>query len=58
MKNKFKNIRDIGFIYAFICKSTHNVYIGSTIQTIPIRLSKHLTDYRGHYCIDGDKHRC
>lgn len=58
MKNKFKNITDIGFIYAFICKSTHLVYIGSTIQTIPIRLSKHLTDYRGHYGIDGAKHRC
>ena len=58
MKNKFKNIRDSGFIYAFICKSTHNVYIGSTIQTIKIRVSKHLTDYRGYYGIDGAKPRC
>ena len=59
MKNKFKNITDIGYIYAFICKTTHQVYIGSTIQTVKLRVSKHLTDYRGHYgLVEGAKYRC
>ena len=36
-------------IYVIECSTTGRVYIGSTIQDINLRMSKHETDYKGYY---------
>ena len=44
-------------IYAIRCNTTDRQYIGSTIQGLRTRISKHEADYRGFYQINGNKHR-
>ena len=39
--NKYKK----GKIYKITCNKTNLVYIGSTIESLKTRLSKHMTDY-------------
>lgn len=41
------NTYETGLIYGFRCKKTGKLYIGSTIQPLKLRHSKHITDYRG-----------
>ena len=42
-----KHSYQTGLIYGFRCKKTGKLYIGSTIQPLKLRHSKHITDYRG-----------
>tara|TARA_R110001592_G_scaffold7037_2_gene39538 strand:- start:2908 stop:3285 length:378 start_codon:yes stop_codon:yes gene_type:complete len=41
------NTYKTGLIYGLRCKKTNKLYIGSTIQPLKLRHSKHITDYRG-----------
>ena len=36
-------------IYVIECSTTGNIYIGSTIQDMMLRMSKHETDFKGYY---------
>tara|TARA_R100000951_G_scaffold75361_1_gene63513 strand:- start:1621 stop:2007 length:387 start_codon:yes stop_codon:yes gene_type:complete len=42
-----KRSYETGIIYGFKCKKTNQLYIGSTIQPLKTRHSKHITDFRG-----------
>lgn len=44
-------------IYGIKCKTTGQVYIGSTNQGVNTRLSKHKTDYKGHMGIGNNVYR-
>jgi len=35
-----------GIIYGIICKTTNNLYIGSTVESTGIRLAKHRYEYK------------
>ena len=44
----------IARIYKIVCNKTGMVYVGSTVQTLKRRLSKHKTDYKMY--LDGNSH--
>ncbi len=51
--NKFQN----GIIYCIRCKTTNGLYIGSSIEPIKTRISKHKTDLKGYLGINK-RYRC
>ncbi len=46
-----------GQIYLIKCKETGLGYVGSTIDPLRVRLSKHRTDFRGYYGFKDNKLR-
>tara|TARA_R110000744_G_scaffold323140_1_gene429021 strand:- start:20 stop:433 length:414 start_codon:yes stop_codon:yes gene_type:complete len=45
---KHKNY-DKAIIYGILCNKTHNLYIGSSCQSLAVRRQQHWSDYKG-YC--------
>ena len=43
--NKYSN----SVIYYIRCNTSSKIYVGSTIQSLKVRISKHETDFKGYY---------
>ena len=43
------SVYSLAIIYFIRCNTTSKMYVGSTIQSLKVRISKHETDFKGYY---------